>query len=61
MARNRPACKECWEPVDRDGAEICDWCAMTPLEREADMTRRWLILGAVCVVLVLFACLVPPQ
>lgn len=26
-------CKECWDPVDKDGEELCDYCAMTPEQR----------------------------
>lgn len=59
MTRYRHACRECLDPVDRDGAELCNWCSMTPSEREADMTRRWLIFWAVCLVSLLAAFLAP--
>ena len=35
----KPACKDCWDPVDRDGAEVCDWCAMTPQQRKTFMRK----------------------
>lgn len=35
----RSACRECWDPVDRDGAELCDWCAATPQQRRRRLVR----------------------
>lgn len=52
----RPACRECWDPVDRDGAELCDWCAMTPQERRR-LVRRNNILLAIFVAAILCALL----
>ena len=50
-------CKECWDPVDRDGAELCDWCQMTPEQRESHMARNWWLL-AIGVWLVIAAILI---
>ncbi|MGU3629856.1 hypothetical protein [Comamonas sp. C24C] len=38
-------CKECWDPVDRDGEEVCDWCQMTPEQRDSRMARNWWLLA----------------
>lgn len=40
---NRAACKNCWDYVDRDGEELCDWCQMTPAQRDARMRRALLL------------------
>lgn len=42
----KPACRECWDPVDRDGAELCDWCAMTPQQRAKKLRRSGLLIAA---------------
>ncbi len=40
----KPCCKECWDPVDKKGADLCDWCQMTPAQREAKLRRScWLL------------------
>jgi len=49
----RPACRDCWDPVDRDGAELCDYCAATPAERERRYRRS--LAAAVVMVVALFA------
>lgn len=41
---NRPPCRDCWEPVDREGEELCDWCQMTPAQRDARMRRDLLLV-----------------
>lgn len=41
----KPSCKECWDPVDKDGAELCDWCQMTPEQRKARQTRSWWLVA----------------
>lgn len=41
----KQSCKECWDPVDKDGAELCDWCHMTPEQREARQRRSWWLLA----------------
>lgn len=41
---SRPACKNCWDPVDRDNEELCDWCQMTPEQRNARMRRDLLLV-----------------
>jgi len=38
----KPPCKNCHDPVDTDGAELCSWCAMTPAQRRASLRRSWL-------------------
>lgn len=35
----RRSCRLCWDPVDKDGADLCDWCLMTPRQRRS-MTMR---------------------
>lgn len=40
------ACRDCWDPVDTDGAELCDWCASTPAERRATIVQGWIFLAA---------------
>lgn len=42
----RPSCRECWDPVDRDGEDLCDWCAMSPAQRQARVERSWIIFAA---------------
>lgn len=39
------ACRECWDQVDKDGAEVCNWCAMTPEQQKAQLRRKWILLG----------------
>lgn len=39
----KQACRECWDPVDRDGADLCDWCASTPEQRRASMIRSLVV------------------
>lgn len=41
----KPACRECWDPVEREGVELCEWCASTATERRLRMQRD----AAVCV------------
>lgn len=41
---NRAPCKNCWDPVDHDGEELCDWCQMTPEQRNARMRRDLLLV-----------------
>ena len=50
-------CKECWDPVDREGEDLCDWCQMTPEQREARQRRTWwhLALAAVWLLVLAFA------
>ena len=51
----KPPCRECWDPVDRAGEELCDWCKMTPEQRGKRYSRDlWLLaLGLVLVILAL--------
>ena len=35
----RQACRECWDPVDRDGTDLCDWCGATVAQRRRRMVR----------------------
>ena len=60
-------CRECWDPVDREGSELCDWCASTPAQREATLRRPyyWLAASIALIVLALLsgcatACPPPP-
>lgn len=46
-------CKECWDPVDREGEDLCDWCQMTPEQREARQRRTWWQLALAVWLLVL--------
>lgn len=46
-------CKECWDPVDREGEDLCDWCQMTPEQREARQRRTWWQLALAAWLLVL--------
>lgn len=50
----KPACRNCWDPVDRDGAELCDWCASPPEVRKQH-ERKALAIAALCVLLILIA------
>lgn len=47
------ACKECWDPVDREGEDLCDWCQMTPEQRDARQRRNWWQLALAVWLLVL--------
>ena len=52
-------CRECWGPVDREGSELCDWCASTP-------AHYWLAASIALIVLALLsgcatACPPPPD
>lgn len=51
--RNRGACAKCWDIVDQPGADLCDWCAMTPEQRRKRQLRMWLIFAAWCAVMAL--------
>lgn len=44
-------CRECWDPVAREGEELCDWCASTPAERESHLRRSYFWLAASVAVL----------
>lgn len=46
----RGACRECWDPVDKPEAVLCDWCYMTPKQRRKKLLRSWVLFG-VCAVL----------
>lgn len=37
-------CRDCWDPVDKPGAEVCDWCAMTPAQQNAELRRKFVWL-----------------
>ena len=44
-------CKSCWDPVDKEGEELCDWCKMTPQQRKKkyDRDMALLVIGIVLV------------
>lgn len=45
---SRPACKNCWDPVDRMSEDdLCDWCRKTEAERAA---HYWVSLAAACAI-----------
>lgn len=48
----RQGCRSCWDPVDRDGAELCDWCAATQEQRRKKANRSLLLVVAMIAVLV---------
>ena len=48
---NRP-CKECWDPVDEEGAQLCNWYRMTPEQQAAGMRRILLRYLAAIILLV---------
>lgn len=37
-------CKECWDPVDHQEKDLCDWCSMTEKERKASMRQSMLLI-----------------
>lgn len=41
---NRAPCKNCWDYVDRDDEELCDWCQMTQEQRDARLRRDLLLV-----------------
>lgn len=52
----KPACRECWDPVDKEDAELCDWCAMTPEQRKASLRRSlaWLFIATTIFISAIF-------
>lgn len=48
----KAACKSCWDPVDKEGEELCDWCKLTPAQRKQKYDRDTALL-AIGIILVM--------
>lgn len=42
---HRSACSECWDPVDKEGDELCGWCKLNPAQRKRKVLIGWLFLA----------------
>lgn len=38
-------CRDCWDPVDKEGEELCDWCKMTPEQRRKREIRNNILIA----------------
>lgn len=39
-------CRLCWDEVGQPGAQLCEWCAMTPEQRRRYTLIGWLVCAA---------------
>jgi len=46
-------CKECWDPVDREGEDLCDFCKSSPEQRDARKGWSWWLLALAVWLLIL--------
>lgn len=43
-------CRDCWDPVDKEGEELCDWCKMTPEQRKSKQKINTAILAVIILI-----------